>query len=110
MNIGTQYKPDDEFKSLARLFQSRYRAEVLQVEFQDYGNRLADSDAEGLLNYYSKLNSREALLIPEYMAQLKDEAQPYFIGCTFEKFISAIQGSSDFEEWGNWLDRRYIVR
>lgn len=52
MNIGTQYQPDDEFKAQARRFQSKYRAEVLGVDFQDYGNRLSDPDAEALLNYY----------------------------------------------------------
>ena len=61
MNIGTQYQPGDEFKSEARLFQSKYRAEVLQVDFQDYGNRLTDFDAEALLNYYDRLNSRDSL-------------------------------------------------
>jgi len=61
MEIGTQYKPDDEFKTAARLHQSKYRAEVLQVEFEDYGNRLNELDAQALLNYYEKLNSRKAL-------------------------------------------------
>ena len=61
MNIGTQYKSDDEFKAEARLYQSKYRASFLNVEFQDYGNRLTDSDAEALLNYYDKLNARESL-------------------------------------------------
>lgn len=61
MDIGTQYKPDDEFKAKARLFQSNYRAEVLAVNYDDYGNRLNDSDAQALLNYYDKLNSRESL-------------------------------------------------
>jgi len=61
MNIGPQYKTDDKFKAQARLFQSKYRAEVLDVEFQDYGNRLADSDAESMLNYYNKLSSRQVL-------------------------------------------------
>jgi len=287
MNIGTQYKPDDEFKAKARLFQSKYRADVLKAEFQGYGNRLVDSDAKALLNYYDKLNSRDVLrqrypnysskrdadllrsehipfnllapldtdrdtavkiisdiwnidcvkiqaieieyapspkekylddgtafdaylqvvlrngntcgigievkyteqaypigktesvnvsnhdslywetarasgffknpdneifgtdefrqvwrnhllglkmiqvgdvdefysitlfpngnnhfhhVIPEYNAQLKDESKPYLIGCTFEKFISSIQGSSKFEEWKEWLNRRYIIR
>ncbi len=286
MDIGIQYKPDDEFKSKARLFQSTYRTEVLEVEFQDYGNRLTDFDAEALLNYYDKLNSREVLrqrypnysrkrdadllrsehipfnllapldadhdtatkiisnawnidcieiqvieieyapspkdkylndgtafdaylkvvlkngntcgigievkyteqaypigktesinvqnhdslywqtarasrvfknpdneifgtdefrqvwrnhllglkmiqvgdidefysitlypngnnhfhhVIPEYIAQLKDESKPYLIDCTFEKFISSIQGSPEFEEWKEWLNRRYII-
>ena len=61
MNIGTQYKLDDEFKAIARLFQSKYRAEVLGVEFEDYGNRLTDSDAQALLNYYGKVNCKEVL-------------------------------------------------
>ncbi len=61
MNVGQQYKPDDEFKAKARLFQSQYRADVLGVEYRDYGNRLTDSDAKDLLNYYDKLNSRESL-------------------------------------------------
>lgn len=287
MNIGTQYKLDDEFKAKARLFQSKYRAEVLEVGFQDYGNRLTDSDAQALLNYYSKLNSRDVLrkrypsysrkrdadllrsehipfnllaplntdreaavkiisdvwnipcakiqaieieyapspkenylndgtafdtylkvllengntcgigievkyteqaypigqtesvninnhdslywatarasgvfnnpedaifgtdefrqvwrnhllglkmsqvgdvdefysitlfpkgnnhfnhVIPEYISHLKDKAKPYVIGCTFEKFIPAIQGTVEFEEWKHWLDQRYIIK
>ena len=61
MNIGKQYQPDDAFKAVARRHQSKYRAKVLQVGFQGYGNRLCDADAEGLLNYYDKLNSREVL-------------------------------------------------
>ena len=287
MNIGTQYKPDNEFKAEARLFQSKYRAEVLEVEFQDYGNRLTDSDAEALLNYYDRLNSRKVLrqrypnysrkrdadmlrsehipfnllapldtnheatiriisdawnidcteiqlieiesapspkenylndgtafdtylkvllrngntcgigvevkyteldypigktesinvknhdslywetarasgcfknpdneifgtdlfrqiwrnhllglkmveigdvdefysitlfpdgnnhfhhVIPEYISSLKDKDQPHVIGCTFETFISAIQGSPEFEEWKDWLSKRYIIK
>ncbi|MCF7958565.1 MAG: hypothetical protein K9M57_08980 [Phycisphaerae bacterium] len=61
MEIGNQYNLDDEFKAAARLHQSKYRAEVLQVEFEDYGNRLNDKDAQVLLNYYDKLNSRQIL-------------------------------------------------
>lgn len=61
MEIGIQYQLDDEFKALARLHQSKYRAEVLCVDFEDYGNRLNDSDAQKLLNYYDKLNSRKCL-------------------------------------------------
>ena len=287
MEIGTQYKPDDKFKAEARLYQSKYRAEVLQVEFEDYGNRLNDLDAKALLNYYDKLNSRKALrdrypsyskkrdadmlrsehipfnllapldtnhklavsaiskafgisgvqiemtkieyapspkedylndgtafdtyfqikllnggtcgigvevkyteqdypigkteavnvknpqspywktarasgcfvnpddeifgtdplrqiwrnhllglsmvehgdidefysvtlfpdgndhfhkVLPQYIAQLTDDAQSHVLGCTFEKFISAIGGTQDFEEWKEWLERRYVVK
>ena len=59
--IGPQYDLDDEFKASARLHQSRYRAEILQVGFEEYGNRLNDNDAQELLNYYGKLNCRQAL-------------------------------------------------
>ena len=61
MEIGKQYNLDDAFKVAARIHQSKYRAEVLQVEFEDYGNRLNDNDAQALLNYYDKLNCRQAL-------------------------------------------------
>lgn len=61
MNIGTQYERDNKFKAAARLFQSKYRVTVLGVDFQDYGNRLKDSDAQALLNYYDKLNCRSSL-------------------------------------------------
>ena len=59
--IGEKCASDDGFKKKARLHQSKYRAEVLQVAWQDYGNRLKDDDAQegGLLNYYDQLNSRE---------------------------------------------------
>ncbi|OQX02421.1 MAG: hypothetical protein BWK73_42780 [Thiothrix lacustris] len=60
-DIGKQYASDDDFKKQARLHQSKYRAEVLRVGWQDYGNRLRDEDAQegGLLNYYDQLNSRD---------------------------------------------------
>ena len=61
MNFGPQYERDAEFKAAARLYQSKYRAEVLGVDFQDYGNRLTDADAKALLNYYPELNCRKAL-------------------------------------------------
>jgi len=61
MNIGNQYAPDNRFKAAARLHQSRYRAFVLNVDFDEYGNRLCDADAKALLNYYDKLNCRSML-------------------------------------------------
>ena len=61
MEIGSQYRPDDKFKATARLHQSKYRAEVLRVDYEEYGNRLNDKDAQMLLNYYDKLNSRAVL-------------------------------------------------
>lgn len=61
MSIGKQYEKDHIFKAMARLHQSKYRADVLEVDFQDYGNRLKDTDAQALLNYYDKLNCRSSL-------------------------------------------------
>jgi hypothetical protein len=61
MELGRQYKPDDNFKAAARMHQSKYRAEVLQVNYEDYGNRLNDNDAKALLNYYDKLNVKSTL-------------------------------------------------
>lgn len=59
--IGPQYDPDDNFKSSARLHQSAYRASVLNVGFDEYGNRLTESAGRALLNYYDGLGVREAL-------------------------------------------------
>lgn len=61
MELGSQYKSDDSFKAAARKHQSKYRAEVLQVNYEDYGNRLNENDAKALLNYYDKLNVRSTL-------------------------------------------------
>lgn len=59
--IGPQYKHDHPFKAAARYHQSRYRADVLGVPFNEYGNRLKPKDARDLLIYYSELGVRESL-------------------------------------------------
>lgn len=61
MDIGKQYSKDDNFKASARLHQSKYRSEVLDVDYNEYGNRLTDDSAKKLHNYYSGLNSRSEL-------------------------------------------------
>jgi len=60
-SIGPQYEPDDHFKAAARLHQSAYRAKVLKVGFDKYGNRLTESAGRALLNYYDGLGVRDAL-------------------------------------------------
>ena len=60
-DIGKQYPVDDDFKAAARRHQSRYRAQVLQVDYDEYGNRLTEIDARSLLNYYDGLGVRETL-------------------------------------------------
>jgi hypothetical protein len=60
-DTGPQYRPDDAFKAAARLHQSEYRSRVLRAGFTGYGNRLCETDARALLNYYDGLGIREAV-------------------------------------------------
>ncbi len=60
-DIGPQYESDDAFKAKARLHQSIYSAEVLGAGFSNYGNRLEETSAQNLDNYYSGLNVRQEL-------------------------------------------------
>jgi len=66
--LGPQYNMDFPFKATARLHQSRYRAKVLQVDYDEYGSRLSERDGRRLLNYYNGMNVRETLRIryPNY--------------------------------------------
>lgn len=57
-DIGKQYKLDDPFKAAARLHQSQFRSQVLQVNCSEYGSNLLEEDARRLMNYYDGLNVR----------------------------------------------------
>lgn len=59
--IGKQYTKDDVFKTKARLHQSEYRVNVLDVDYDEYGNRLMDESGKTSFNYYEGLNCREEL-------------------------------------------------
>lgn len=48
-------------------------------------------------------------VIPQYRSLLKEDARDRVASCTFETFISAIKGTPDFDEWREWLWRRYVV-
>jgi hypothetical protein len=48
IEIGKQYNKDYAFMASARLHQSKYRAETLKVECDEYGNRLNENDAKNL--------------------------------------------------------------
>ena len=61
IDIGEQYIKDDPFRAAARLHQSKYRANVLGVDWHIKGNRLKENDARKLLIYYDGLNVRESL-------------------------------------------------
>lgn len=65
ITTGPQYSGDDKadpsgFRAAARLHQSRFRAEVLGVPFDKYGNRLTASAAKSGLNFYSGFQIAEA--------------------------------------------------
>ncbi|MDD3807423.1 MAG: hypothetical protein PHE86_05245 [Candidatus Marinimicrobia bacterium] len=55
-SIGKQYDKDDPFKKKARLHQSKIRSEILQVNYDEYGNRLTEHDAKLGLNFYRGFN------------------------------------------------------
>jgi len=59
--LGTQYPKDDNFKAKARLHQSHFRSEILQVDFDEYGNRLTRADALNYLNFYPGLGVIETI-------------------------------------------------
>ena len=61
ITIGDQYSLDDCFKKKARLHQSQYRTNVLQLECNEYGSKLTEPDAHALHNYYDGLNVKRAL-------------------------------------------------
>jgi len=138
MNIGNQYAPDNRFKAAARLHQSKYRAFILNVDFNEYGNRLCDADDRvfgsdplrqiwrnhllglamiqqgNIYQFYSITlfphgNNHFHKELPRYRALLTDQERACVFGCTFEKFIASIDGSSDFLAWKEWLKRRYVV-
>ena len=59
--IGSQYQPDDSFKATARLHQSEFRTNKLNVNYDRYGSCLTETDARQLLNYYDHLDVRQIL-------------------------------------------------
>jgi hypothetical protein len=59
--LGEPYEKDDDFKKQARLHQSKFRRDVLSVDYDEYGNRLKYEDAKNLLNYYKELGVRKVL-------------------------------------------------
>jgi len=61
MEIGKQYSKDDEFKRKARLHQSKYRVDVLNVDCDEYGNMLKENDGRKGLNFYSDFDILNAV-------------------------------------------------
>ena len=65
-DIGTQYPKDDlsdpsGFLSKARYYQSNYRAETLDLPFDEFGNYLMQEDGEKGHNFYNDLGIFDAV-------------------------------------------------
>ena len=69
-----------------------------------------DIDEFYSITLYPNGNKHFDEVLPEYIERLTEQAKPYVFGCTFEKYISAIAGSPEFEEWKDWLKKRYVVQ
>ena len=55
-------------------------------------------------------NNHFQKVLPKYTSLLKEDATGYVFGCTFEKYISSIGGTLEFDEWKAWLERRYLLK
>jgi len=93
--IGKQYRRDDVtdssgFLRRARLHQSKFRAEILQVPYDTYGNYLNRNDAERGLNFYSDFGIFDAVKKyriynkPLYSNMLRSEHIPFNIFIPFD--------------------------
>ena len=61
MNLGKRYNKDADFKKKARLHQSRYRANVLKVDCDEYGNMIFEEDGQRGLTFYPDFDILEAV-------------------------------------------------
>jgi len=59
---------------------------------------------------YPNGNEHFRVAIPQYRQLLKAEHQAKVFGCTFEKFINAIDGNEEILKWKAYLSDRYLVR
>ena len=87
--IGRQYSKDDKydpsgFLIRARLHQSRFRAEILNLPSVDYGNYLTREDAEAGMNFYDGFGIFDAVRkrfpnynMPLYANMLRSEHIPF---------------------------------
>ena len=96
---GRQYSRDDEFKKRARTHQSEYRANILKVDYENYGNRLKDEEAQKDLIYYDGLNCRAVLRkrFPRYSKKrdadmLRSEHMPFNLLAPLETDTEAPKG------------------
>lgn len=96
--LGNQYPFDDNFKAKARKHQSLFRAEILQIDFNEYGNRLTEKDASNFLNFYPELGVIETLKerYPKYSKglyadMLRSEHIPFNLFAPLKKDLNLAQ-------------------
>lgn len=95
--IGNQYPKDDKtdptgFLKRARHHQSKFRAEVLNIDYDTYGNYLTKTDGEAGKNFYDKLGVFEAVKKkyrkynkPLYSNMLRSEHIPFNLFIPLDK-------------------------
>ncbi len=59
---------------------------------------------------YPSGNQHFNKVIREYQNFLKEHSQQKVFGCTYEKFIQAIEGNEEILRWKQYLTDRYIVQ
>jgi hypothetical protein len=98
-DIGRQYSKDDKydpsgFLKRARLHQSRFRAEKLNLQSVNYGNYLTKEDAEAGMNFYNGFGIFDTVRnrfpkynMPLYANMLRSEHIPFnlFVPFNFDK-------------------------
>ena len=117
--IGRQYPKDDRFDpsgflKQARLHQSRFRAEILNLPSVDYGNYLTREDAEAGMNFYDSFGIFDAVRerfpnynMPLYANMLRSEHIPFnlFVPFNFDKNYCKNVFNDFFNNRINSIDR-----
>lgn len=68
-----------------------------------------DIDEFYSITLYPAGNTHFHEVMPQYTQRLEKNAQASVLGCTFEKYIASISGTPEFDDWKEWLERRYVV-
>ncbi len=77
--------------------------------------QLSSDNENKLDDFYSIIlypsgNQHFNKVIREYKSFLKEPCRQKVFGCTYEKFIQAIEGDEEIMKWKRYLTDRYIVR
>jgi hypothetical protein len=96
MEIGKQYFKDSKFKRKARLHQSKFRANILKANCDDYGNILLKEDGLRGLNFYDDFNILDSV-INRYGKGYKKQLYSNLLRSEHIPFNFFIPLSHDFE-------------